>query len=125
VTRTDMVIRLRDPHVREVLTRVGVSPGTVVDLVGVQEELAVAGYFLPPVLAADRRFGGPRPGWNLCCNRCGTYGATWTTSVGERAGWGSLALCPTHQEELAAEHRRHAAALEALRTVRYEQPRRH
>lgn len=116
-----MVARLHDPNVREALTRAGRAPGPVVDLGGLGEELARVGYFLTPVLAADPRFGGPRSGWNLCCNRCGTFGATWTPSA-ERAGWGSLALCPTHQEELAAEYRRHTAALEVLRAVKYEQP---
>lgn len=60
------------------------------------------------------------PGWNLCCNRCGTFGAEWLPS--ERPGWGSLALCPPHAEELRAEHERHRAALAELRAVRYEQP---
>ncbi len=121
MTRTDMVNRLRDPFVRAALTRAGFSPGTVVDLRGMGEPLARVGYFLTPELAADARFGGPRQGWNLCCNRCGTYGATWTEGA-ERPGWGSLALCPTHRAELVAEYRRHRQALDVLCAVCYEQP---
>lgn len=60
-------------------------------------------------------------GWNIRCNRCGTYGATWR--VGERPGWGALALCDPHWDELAAEHRRHAEALRWLRAVNFEQER--
>lgn len=59
------------------------------------------------------------PGWNLRCNRCGSYGARWI--AGERPGWGSLALCPDHEAELEAEHDRHREALAVLRGVRFEQ----
>jgi hypothetical protein len=61
-------------------------------------------------------------GSNLRCNRCGSFGAAWVPN--ERPGWGALALCPPHQEELAAEHRRHREALAVLRAVNFEQPRR-
>jgi|1185.fasta_scaffold873829_2 hypothetical protein len=62
----------------------------------------------------------PMPGWNLRCNRCGTFGADWVPN--ERPGWGSLALCSADAAELAAEHRRHWRALADLRSVNYEQP---
>lgn len=65
--------------------------------------------------------GGPCPGWNLRCNRCGLYGALWYS--GERPGWGSLALCDPHADELYAEHQRHREALAELRAVNYEQER--
>jgi hypothetical protein len=58
-------------------------------------------------------------GWNLRCNRCGTYGASWL--AGERPGWGALALCPLHEAELVKEHQRHRLALRSLRAVNYEQ----
>ena len=59
------------------------------------------------------------PGWNLRCNRCGTYGASWL--VEERPGWGALALCPPHADELRAEYARHEEALRVLREVKFEQ----
>lgn len=59
-------------------------------------------------------------GWNLRCNRCGGYGASWRT--GARAGWGPLALCGPHQRELSAEDARHHAALKTLRATCFEQP---
>jgi hypothetical protein len=122
-----MVRRLTDPYVRSVLTAAGYAPGTVTDLHPLAEALAGHGYFLTRDLAADPRFGGPRPGWNLRCNRCGTYGATWTGQRGseayrtERPGWGALALCQPHHDELDAEYERHRRALDTLRHVRYEQ----
>lgn len=58
-------------------------------------------------------------GWNIRCNRCGSYGADWLP--GERPGYGSLALCPTHAAELRAEHARHREALSLLRRVNFEQ----
>lgn len=59
------------------------------------------------------------PGWNLRCNRCGSYGADWMPN--ERPGWGCLALCPPHKRELVDEHVRHKLALEVLRRVDFEQ----
>lgn len=58
-------------------------------------------------------------GWNIRCNRCGSYGAQWLP--GQRPGWGALALCPPHRDELHAEVRRHEGALRALRAVAFEQ----
>lgn len=62
-----------------------------------------------------------RAGWNIRCNRCGSYGARWRPD--ERPGWhfGNLALCDPHADELGAEYARHQAALAVLREVRYEQ----
>jgi hypothetical protein len=60
-------------------------------------------------------------GWNLRCNNCGGYGATWIPKM--RPGWGALALCYPHKSELEAMQRRHAAELAALTTVQFEQPR--
>jgi hypothetical protein len=60
-----------------------------------------------------------RAGWNLRCNRCGSYGASWCP--GARPGWGALALCPLDLLELEAEHRRHQEALHRLQAVNYEQ----
>lgn len=59
-------------------------------------------------------------GSNLRCNRCGSFGAEWIPN--QRPGWGSLALCPPHRDELKTELRRHEQALRELRTVAFEQP---
>jgi hypothetical protein len=58
-------------------------------------------------------------GWNLRCNRCGGYGASWIP--GMRPGWGSLALCYPHKAELVAEQGRHARAMQRLTAVNFEQ----
>lgn len=58
-------------------------------------------------------------GWNLRCNRCGLYGATWLP--GMRPRWGALALCGPHRRELEAEQTRHSKAMAELTAVRYEQ----
>lgn len=58
-------------------------------------------------------------GWNIRCNRCGSYGADWLP--GERPGYGALALCPEHAAELRTEHQRHKQALAVLRRIAYEQ----
>jgi hypothetical protein len=64
------------------------------------------------------------PGWNIRCNLCGSYGAEW--HLGERLGWGALALCPEHSKELCEEYRRHRYKLSRLRTINFEQdPREH
>lgn len=70
---------------------------------------------------AEEAMDAGAQGYNLRCNRCGTFGATWT-DLTERPGWGSLALCPLHKQELADEHARHQAALAVLRQVNFEQP---
>jgi hypothetical protein len=59
-------------------------------------------------------------GWNLRCNRCGSYGAEWMSD--QRPGWGALAVCPPHRDELRAELRRHHEALQGLREVNFHQP---
>lgn len=78
---------------------------------------------IPGFTEGEARTAG-LPGWNIRCNRCGTFGATWTDNAvrTERPGWGALALCPPHKRELEEEHERHAAALRRLREVNYEQP---
>lgn len=58
-------------------------------------------------------------GWNIRCNLCGSYGAIWVP--GQRSGWGSLCLCPTHRGELEAELHRHDAEMARLRTINFEQ----
>jgi hypothetical protein len=75
----------------------------------------------PEVLTMEQSRERGGPGWNLRCNRCGTYGAEWVPN--ERPGWGSLALCPAHCAELEAEHERHRLALLELRAVNFEQRR--
>lgn len=80
----------------------------------------------------ERAFGPPKPtaeeaaeaglvGWNLRCNRCGDYGATWIPKM--RPGWGSLALCYPHEKELHAVQRRHADELKKATAVNFEQDR--
>jgi hypothetical protein len=85
-----------------------------------------------PTTAAREPFGSPLPtaedaasagrmGWNLRCNSCGGYGATWIPKM--RPGWGSLALCHPHRRELEQMQRRHAQELATLTTVNFEQDR--
>ena len=59
------------------------------------------------------------PGWNLRCNLCGEHPAEWL--LGERPGWGALALCAEHLAELREEQRRHREAMSRLRTINFEQ----
>jgi len=61
------------------------------------------------------------PGWNLRCNYCGEYPADWFES--ERPGWGALALCAKHGDELKKEQARHAKEMDRLRTINFEQER--
>jgi hypothetical protein len=75
----------------------------------------------PPLPTAEEAAEAGRMGWNLRCNNCGGYGATWIPKM--RPGWGALALCYPHKSELEAMQRRHAAELAALTTVQFEQPR--
>lgn len=100
------------------------------DLDGYRKPVFVDFYLpLPAELATEP--DAPRPtreeakerhlqGWNLRCNRCGGWGATWIRR--ERPRWGALALCGPHARELAREHDRHAQALDELRMVCFEQP---
>lgn len=60
-------------------------------------------------------------GWNIRCNRCGSYGAEWVRDM--RPGWGSLALCPRHADELRDELDRHSTAMQALAQINFEQDR--
>ncbi|MGW3383284.1 hypothetical protein ACWDCO_24250 [Streptomyces albogriseolus] len=73
----------------------------------------------PPLPTADEAAAAGRMGWNLRCNSCGGYGATWIP--GMRPGWGALALCHPHKAALEAMQRRHAQELSALTTIRFEQ----
>lgn len=61
-----------------------------------------------------------RQGWNLRCNVCGVFGASWLPEL--RPGWGCLAACPEHQAAIDAEQKRHAEAMKKLTTVSFEQP---
>lgn len=58
-------------------------------------------------------------GWNVRCNFCGDHGAKWIR--GERPGWGALALCELHEDELRTELLRHRAVMNRLRTIKFEQ----
>lgn len=119
-TAVDLATLLQNPYAREAATCAGYMPGAVLDGDDIDDlisNMAALGYY---VHANDARTNGAL-GWNLRCNRCGSYGATWT-KTDERPGWGALALCPPHKQELADEHQRHAAALRRLRLVNFEQP---
>jgi hypothetical protein len=59
------------------------------------------------------------PGWNIRCNYCGSYGAEWISN--ERLGWGSLALCPYHEEMFLAEQSRHKEFMKKIQTINFEQ----
>ncbi|MFD2421637.1 hypothetical protein [Amycolatopsis pigmentata] len=72
-----------------------------------------------PLPTAEEAAKAGRIGWNLRCNRCGMYGARWIPE--QRPGWGSLALCDPHGDELEAEFRRHQKALTELRAINFEQ----
>ena len=78
--------------------------------------------FGPPLPTAEEAAAAGRMGWNLRCNSCGGYGATWIP--GMRPGWGALALCHPHEKELYAMQRRHADELATLTTINFEQDRR-
>lgn len=58
-------------------------------------------------------------GWNLRCNQCGDYGASWVPDT--RPTWGALALCPLHQGELEGERERHRNTMNTLTQVYFEQ----
>lgn len=75
----------------------------------------------PPLPTAEKAADAGRMGWNLRCNRCGGYGATWIP--GMRPGWGALALCFPHRDALVREENRHARAMTALTEVNFEQDR--
>lgn len=59
------------------------------------------------------------PGWNIRCNHCGDYGASWVTDM--RPGWGALALCPLHEGLLRGEQARHRRNMKDLTQVNFEQ----
>ena len=59
------------------------------------------------------------PGWNIRCNYCGDYGATWVTDM--RPEWGALALCPLHEGQLLGEQERHRKVMDELTQVNFEQ----
>jgi hypothetical protein len=77
--------------------------------------------FGPPLPTAEEAAAAHRMGWNLRCNNCGGYGATWIP--GMRPGWGALALCYPHKAELEATQRRHAQELAVLTAINFEQDR--
>jgi hypothetical protein len=77
--------------------------------------------FGPPLPTAEEAATAGRIGWNLRCNNCGGYGATWIPKM--RPGWGSLALCYPDKKALEAMQRRHAAELKTLTAVNFEQDR--
>ena len=77
--------------------------------------------FGPPLPTPEEAAEAHRIGWNLRCNRCGGYGATWI--VGARPNWGSLALCYPHKAEYEATVQRHADEMAVFTTVQFEQDR--
>jgi len=74
----------------------------------------------PSLLPVTREFARTNGlvGWNLRCNYCGNYGATWHDN--QRPGWGSLALCGEHSARLKEELTRHNKVLAELRTINFE-----
>lgn len=75
----------------------------------------------PPLPTAEEAARAGRMGWNLRCNYCGGYGASWIR--GMRPGWGALALCHPHGAELNQMRNRHQSELAALTSVYFEQDR--
>lgn len=119
-TAADLAALLQHPDARLAAIQAGWAPGVEVDVTALAEAMAEHGYYVTDDIAWRV---GRRQGHNLRCNRCGTYGATWyqrSHTVAERPGWGHMALCPPHKQELIDEHDRHEAALAWLRTVNFE-----
>lgn len=69
-----------------------------------------------PILSMNEACELGLPGWNIRCNYCGTFGASWLPN--ERPGWGSLALCPEHRYEFFVRKQ----ALHEMRRINFEQP---
>jgi hypothetical protein len=63
---------------------------------------------------------GAMCGWNVRCNLCGSYGASWLDPW-SRPGWGCLCLCEVHKAEWEAEMSRHSIEISRLRTINFEQ----
>lgn len=53
-------------------------------------------------------------GWNLCCQRCGRWGAAWYYCRPTHPEWGDMAMCAPHAKALRNEVRRHQAAVKEL-----------
>lgn len=115
-TALDLLELLQFPEARQAAVKTGWVQGVEFDVRVLAAGMANFGYYVTAGLAWEV---GRCTGWNLRCNRCGTYGARWLAE--ERPGWGSLAVCPQHKDELTEEHRRHDAALAVLRKVNFEQ----
>jgi hypothetical protein len=118
----DLAALLQNPYARDAAERAGYVQGVTLDGDDIDDLLAnMASHGFHATADIARQAGVE--GWNLRCNRCGTYGATWTDSSvrDERPGWGALALCPPHKRELADEHRSHAYRLAKLRQVNFHQ----
>lgn len=58
-------------------------------------------------------------GWNIRCNLCGNYGASWI--YGARPGWGALALCPEHEKEYKEMIERHKKEIRKFTNANFEQ----
>jgi hypothetical protein len=105
------------PRFRRIAEAAGHTPGAEVNVEELRKAVAEHGYYMTE---EDARAACVM-GHNLRCNACGSWGADWTEQY-ERPGWGCLALCPEDMRALNDEHARHAAALQELRRVRFEQP---
>lgn len=116
ITAIEMLDLLRYPEARRAAVSTGWTPDVEFDVRELAAGMAEHSYFVTEDLA---RTVGRCRGHNLRCNRCGTYGAIWIPD--ERPGWGNLALCPPHEQELDDERRRHHAALDRIRAVNFEQ----
>lgn len=65
-------------------------------------------------------------GWNLCCNVCGTFGASWRKDPEVRTATGDLAACPRcyaairrELDRFRKEQDRHRNEMAALTVVRF------
>jgi hypothetical protein len=63
----------------------------------------------------------PLPGWNLRCNRCGSFGATHEDGDGKRRGYGHFVFCPSCMKEYVAMQERHRLEAEVWQTIHFEQ----
>lgn len=112
---------LNQPRFRRSATAAGYCPGDLTDVRALALDLTEHYFFITTELAAAI----PVPGHNLRCNRCGSFGASWTDDAHARPGWGRLALCGDDMLEWCEESRRHNEVLRSFRAgyrVNFEQP---
>lgn len=74
----------------------------------------------PEYETAEQALDAGVRGWNLRCNICGNWGASWRGDH-IRSAWGALALCKKHDYEFEVEVRRHREVMAVFELIAYEQ----